>query len=67
MSIIVGDVAGYGIPSALLMASVRASIRQRMALPGRLSTVVSDVNQQLADDIEESLRFIALFMLRLDM
>jgi sigma-B regulation protein RsbU (phosphoserine phosphatase) len=66
LSIIVGDVAGYGIPSALLMASVRAFIRQRMALPGRLGTIVSDVNRQLADDIEESLRFIALFMLQLD-
>lgn len=67
VNVIVGDVAGYGIPSALLMASVRAFIRQRTALPGHLGTIVSDVNRQLADDIEESLRFIALFMLKLDL
>jgi sigma-B regulation protein RsbU (phosphoserine phosphatase) len=57
----VGDVADHGIPSALLMATVRALIRQRCSAFGKIDQVVSDVNRQLAHDVKDSGRFMTLF------
>lgn len=59
----VGDVSGHGIPSALLMATVRSSLRQRSSLPGSIGTVVADVNRQLTMDVEGSGQFMTLFYL----
>ena len=59
----VGDVSGHGIPSALLMATVRSSLRQRLSLPGSIGTVISDVNRQLTTDVEGSGQFMTLFYL----
>jgi len=61
IGIVIGDVSGHGIPSALLMAAVRSSLRQRVIQPGRIGQIVSDVNQQLTDDVQESGRFMTLF------
>ena len=66
VAIVVGDVSGHGIPSALLMASARAFIRQRAYLPGELSQVISDVNRQIAGDVEESGQFMTLFYMLVD-
>jgi sigma-B regulation protein RsbU (phosphoserine phosphatase) len=65
-SVVVGDVSGHGISSALLMATGRAFLRQRSALPGNLEDMVSDVNRQLTRDIEESGGFMTLFYLMID-
>ncbi len=65
--VVIGDVSEHGIPSALLMASVRAFLRQRSALPGSIASVVTDVNRQLTCDVAESGRFITLFYLQIDM
>jgi len=61
VGIVVGDVSGHGIPSALLMAAVRSSLRQRMLQPGSIGQIVSDVNRQLTADVEDSGRFMTLF------
>ncbi|UCF90984.1 MAG: SpoIIE family protein phosphatase [Desulfobacterales bacterium] len=66
IGVVVGDVSGHGIPSALLMASARAFLRQRADLPGSLAQIVSDVNRQLARDVEESGGFMTLFYLTVD-
>jgi len=66
IAIVVGDVSGHGIPSALLMATARAFIRQRTDLPGGLSQVISDVNRQIAGDVEESGQFMTLFYMIVD-
>ena len=66
IGIVVGDVSGHGIPSALLMASVRASLRQRVLLPGSLADIISDVNRHLARDVQESGRFMTLFYSEVD-
>jgi serine phosphatase RsbU (regulator of sigma subunit) len=66
IAIVVGDVSGHGIPSALLMATARAFIRQRAYLPGGLSQVISDVNRQIAGDVEESGQFMTLFYMIVD-
>jgi sigma-B regulation protein RsbU (phosphoserine phosphatase) len=63
IGIVMGDVAGHGVPSALLMAEARALLRQRFALAGSLAEVVSDVNRQITRDIEDTGRFITLFFL----
>ena len=64
--VVVGDVAGHGISSALLMASVRSALRQRLALPGSISQVIGDVNHQLAGDLADSGQFVTLFYLEAD-
>jgi serine phosphatase RsbU (regulator of sigma subunit) len=61
IGVVVGDVADHGIPSALLMATVRALIRQRCSAFGKISEVVSDVNRQLTHDVKDSGRFMTLF------
>jgi serine phosphatase RsbU (regulator of sigma subunit) len=66
ISVVVGDVSGHGVSSALLMATARAFLRQRSALPGSVSRIVSDVNRQLARDVEESGGFMTLFYLTID-
>jgi len=66
LGVVVGDVSEHGIPSALLMATARALVRQRSALPGDIASVVSDVNQQLTRDVEDTGRFMTLFYLLVD-
>ena len=60
---VVGDVSGHGIPSALIMATARAFLRQRASLPGTPAEIVSDVNRQMTRDFEESAGFMTLFYL----
>jgi sigma-B regulation protein RsbU (phosphoserine phosphatase) len=65
--VVIGDVSDHGIPSALLMASARAFLRQRTALSGSIADIVGDVNRQLTQDVEDTGRFITLFYLQIDM
>jgi len=62
----IGDVSGHGISSALLMATVRSSLRQRSSLPGSAASIMSDVNRQLVRDVEDSGQFMTLFYLTID-
>ena len=66
IGVAIGDVAGHGISSALLMATVRSSLRQRSSLPGSISRIISDVNHQLVQDVEDSGQFMTLFYLNID-
>jgi sigma-B regulation protein RsbU (phosphoserine phosphatase) len=66
IGIVVGDVSGHGIPSALLMAAVRSALRQRILMPGDIAQIISDVNKQLTKDVEESARFMTLFYSEID-
>ncbi len=66
ISIVIGDVSGHGVPSALLMATARAFLRQRSDLSGGISRIVSDVNRQLTRDVAESGGFMTLFYLTID-
>jgi sigma-B regulation protein RsbU (phosphoserine phosphatase) len=60
LAVLVGDVSGHGVSSALLMATARALLRQRLSLPGDLAAVFSDVNCQLAQDVGASGQFMTL-------
>ncbi|MGA9539044.1 MAG: SpoIIE family protein phosphatase [Desulfobacterales bacterium] len=66
IGIAIGDVSGHGISSALLMSSVRASLRQRAFLPGSTADIISDVNHQLVIDTEDSGQFMTMFFMTLD-
>jgi len=66
LAVVVGDVSGHGISSALIMATVRASLRQRLSLCGSISQIIGDVNRQLAEDVHDSGQFVTLFFLVLD-
>ncbi|MBW2488188.1 MAG: SpoIIE family protein phosphatase [Deltaproteobacteria bacterium] len=61
VDVMVGDVAGHGISSALLMATARAFLRLRSALPGAIKEIVADVNAQLCKDVQDSGDFMTLF------
>jgi sigma-B regulation protein RsbU (phosphoserine phosphatase) len=65
-TVIIGDVSGHGISSALMMATGRAFLRQRAMLPGSLVDIISDVNQQMVRDFEETGGFMTLFYLTID-
>ena len=64
--VVVGDVADHGISSALLMTTARAFLRQRVSRSGELDEMVSDVNRQLTRDVEDSGRFMTLFICEID-
>jgi phosphoserine phosphatase RsbU/P len=63
---VVGDVSGHGLPSALLMATARGLLRQRVSMHGSLGEIVTDVNQRFSEDVERSGRFMTLFLARID-
>jgi sigma-B regulation protein RsbU (phosphoserine phosphatase) len=66
IGVAIGDVSGHGISSALLMATVRSSLRQRASLPGSTAKIISDVNRQLVKDVEDSGQFMTMFFMALD-
>jgi phosphoserine phosphatase RsbU/P len=67
VGVVVGDVSDHGIPSALLMATARASLRQRSIHPGSIGDIVTDVNRQISGDVEETGQFMTLFYLTIDL
>lgn len=66
IGVAIGDVSGHGIPAALLMATVRSSLRQRLAHAGNIDRIITDVNCQLARDVEDSGQFMTMFYLNID-
>ena len=66
IGVAIGDVSGHGIPAALLMATVRSSLRQRLSLPGSIDGIITDVNRQLVCDVEDSGQFMTMFYLNID-
>jgi sigma-B regulation protein RsbU (phosphoserine phosphatase) len=66
IGIAVGDVVGHGVPAALLMTTVRAFLRSRMAQPGDLAQKITDVNRLLCLDTHDSCDYMTLFLLVID-
>ena len=66
VSVVVGDVVGHGVGAALLMTTVRALLRCRVFLPGRLDEIINDVNRLLWRDTRISGNFVTLFYLEID-
>lgn len=63
LGVVVGDVSGHGISSALLMTTARAMVRTRSALPGTYRDKLADINRQLCKDVGDSGNFMTLFFL----
>lgn len=67
VSIVVGDISGHGIDSALLMTTARAFLRMRAAQPGSISEIISEMNNHLASDVLGTGKFMTLFYLAIDL
>jgi len=66
VGIVVGDVSDHGLPSALLMTTARAFIRESAKRGGSVSSIVGSVNRQLTRDVQASGRFMTLFYAEID-
>jgi sigma-B regulation protein RsbU (phosphoserine phosphatase) len=66
IGVVIADVSDHGISSALLMAGVRSSLRQRASLLGSAAHIIEGVNRQLAKDVEHSGDFVTMFFLTID-
>ena len=66
IGVAVGDVSGHGIPAALLMATVRAFLKSRVAQPGSPAEIISDVNRLITNDTGDTGQFMTLFYATLD-
>ena len=67
VSVVVGDISGHGVDSALLMTTARAFLRMRAAQPGSISEIVSEMNKHLASDVYGTGKFMTLFYLTIDL
>lgn len=65
-SIVVGDISGHGVDSALLMTTARAFLRMRASQPGSISDIVTAMNNHLAQDTLDTGKFMTLFCLTID-
>jgi serine phosphatase RsbU (regulator of sigma subunit) len=63
VAVVVGDVSGHGVASALLMTTARALLRMRAAMGGGPACHVEDLNRLLTMDTAETGRFVTLFYL----
>ena len=51
VAILVGDVSGKGVPAALLMASLQATIRARLGLERDLARLVEALDHEMGSDV----------------
>jgi sigma-B regulation protein RsbU (phosphoserine phosphatase) len=65
-SVVVGDISGHGVDSALLMTTARAFLRMRASQPGTISQIITAMNRHLTRDVFESGRFMTLFYMTID-
>jgi sigma-B regulation protein RsbU (phosphoserine phosphatase) len=61
IDMVVGDVSEHGLPSALLMTSARAFLRECAARIDSVAGIVGSVNRQLTRDLRASTHFMTLF------
>lgn len=61
LAVVVGDVSGHGVSSALLMATARALVMLRSSMPGPAASIINDVNRHLSHDTSETGNFMTFF------
>jgi sigma-B regulation protein RsbU (phosphoserine phosphatase) len=66
LAVVVGDVSGHGVSSALLMATARALIMLRASMPGQAAEIINDVNKQLSLDSIQTGDFMTFFYCELN-
>jgi len=62
-TVVVGDISGHGVDSALLMSSARGFLRMRASQPGTSGDIINAMNQHLTEDVHATGRFMTLFYL----
>lgn len=65
IAMLVGDVAGKGLPASLMMSSLQARVQVLFENPGELSTNVARLNRAVASNCPDN-RFITFFICDLD-
>ena len=63
--VVLGDVMGHGVASALVMAGVRSVLRDRAEERGQMAALLSRLNNALSTDLEGS-RFMTMYLATLD-
>src|SRR5262249_6119614 len=63
--VVLGDVMGHGVASALVMAGVRSVLRDRIAEAGQLAALLARLNNALSADLEGS-RFMTMYLAAID-
>lgn len=66
IGIVVSDVSGHGISSALLMTTARAFIRELIPSQRSPASIITEVNKRLARDIGDSGMFMTMFYSEID-
>ncbi len=61
LAVVVGDVSGHGVSSALLMATARALVMLRASMPGPAANIINDVNKLLSTDTSRTGNFMTFF------
>ena len=61
LAVVVGDVSGHGVSSALLMATARALVMLRTSMPGPAASIINDVNKHLSLDTYDTNNFMTFF------
>ena len=66
LSVVIGDITGHGVDSALLMSSARAFLRMRASHPGTITDIITDMNHHMTEDVYDTGRFMTLFYLTIN-
>ena len=66
LTVVVGDITGHGVDSALLMATARAFLRMRASQVGTIKEIVTEMNQHLTEDVYDTGNFMTLFYLTIN-
>lgn len=61
LAVVVGDVSGHGVSSALLMATARGLVMLRASMPGPAASIINDVNKHLSLDTSQTGNFMTFF------
>lgn len=59
--VVIADVAGKGVPAALLMANLQAVVRVTLAGPGDLAATVTAINRLICQNVEADRFITAIF------
>lgn len=65
LGVVLGDVSGHGVPSALIMAEARGQLNALSSQPLSPGERMTTVNRLLAQDLDGTGRFITMFYMRL--
>lgn len=65
-AVVIGDVSGHGVSSALLMTSIRAYLRALTRMLDTPADIINNLNRLVSVDTEETAQFMTLFYLEVD-